>query len=103
MSTFDQQFIFQAFNKIIGGRVILSLPDGSEHHFGEDLQGSDNLPIRIQVNDKQAFQWVISRGDIGVAESYFKNLWQMRITMWKQESCYIILRALKNYNIIDNK
>jgi cyclopropane-fatty-acyl-phospholipid synthase len=75
MSIFAQQFIFQAFKKIKGGSVILSLPDGSEHYFGEELQSPKILPIRIQVHDKQAFQWVISRGDIGVAESYFKNLW----------------------------
>jgi cyclopropane-fatty-acyl-phospholipid synthase len=72
MSTFSQKFIFQAFKNIKGGSVIMTLPDGSKHHFGQDEQ---QLPIYIQVNDVQAFQWVISRGDIGVAESYFKNLW----------------------------
>jgi len=72
MSTFAQKFIFQAFKNIRGGSVIMTLPDGSKHHFGQDEQ---QLPIYIQVNDVQAFQWVISRGDIGVAESYFKNLW----------------------------
>ena len=72
MSTFAQKFIFQAFKNIKGGSVIMTLPDGSKHHFGQDEQ---QLPIYIQVNDVQAFQWVISRGDIGVAESYFKNLW----------------------------
>ena len=72
MSTFAQKFIFQAFKKIKGGSVIMTLPDGSKHHFGQD---EEQPPIYIQVNDVQAFQWVISRGDIGVAESYFKNLW----------------------------
>jgi cyclopropane-fatty-acyl-phospholipid synthase len=72
MSTFAQKFIFQAFKKIKGGSVIMTLPDGSKHHFGQD---EEQPPIHIQVNDVQAFQWVISRGDIGVAESYFKNLW----------------------------
>jgi len=72
MSTFAQKFIFQAFKNIKGGSVIMTLPDGSKHHFGQD---EGQPPIHIQVNDVQAFQWVISRGDIGVAESYFKNLW----------------------------
>ena len=72
MSTFAQKFIFQAFKNIKGGSVIMTLPDGSKHHFGQD---QEQEPIHIQVNDVQAFQWVISRGDIGVAESYFKNLW----------------------------
>jgi len=72
MSTFAQKFIFQAFKNIKGGSVIMTLPDGSKHHFGQD---EEQPPIHIQVNDVQAFQWVISRGDIGVAESYFKNLW----------------------------
>ena len=72
MSTFAQKFIFQAFKNIKGGSVIMTLPDGSKHHFGHE---NEQPPIYIQVNDVQAFQWVISRGDIGVAESYFKNLW----------------------------
>ena len=72
MSTFAQKFIFKAFKNITGGSVIMTLPDGSQHHFGQDNQ---QPPIHLQVNDLQAFQWVISRGDIGVAESYFKNLW----------------------------
>jgi cyclopropane-fatty-acyl-phospholipid synthase len=72
MFTFAQKFIFQAFKNIKGGSVIMTLPDGSTHHFGHE---NEQPPIYIQVNDVQAFQWVISRGDIGVAESYFKNLW----------------------------
>ena len=72
MSTFAQKFIFQAFKNIKGGSVVMTLPDGSKHHFGQD---EEQPPIHIQVNDVQAFQWVISRGDIGVAESFFKNLW----------------------------
>ena len=74
MSTFAQKFIFQAFKNIQGGRLVISLPDGSIHHFG---QVSDNIdpPIHVQIFNTQAFQWVVSRGDIGVAESYFKKLW----------------------------
>jgi cyclopropane-fatty-acyl-phospholipid synthase len=72
MSTFAQKFIFQAFKNIKGGSVIMTLPDGYKHHFGHE---NEQQPIYIQVNDVQAFQWIISRGDIGVAESYFKNLW----------------------------
>ncbi len=72
MSTFAQKFIFQAFKNIKGGSVVMTLPDGSTHHFGQDGQ---QAPIHIQVDDVEAFQWIISRGDIGVAESYFKNLW----------------------------
>lgn len=74
MSTFAQNFIFQAFKNIKGGSVILTLPDGTKHHFGQDIE-SPHPPIAIQINDTKAFQWVVSRGDIGVAESYFKNLW----------------------------
>ena len=69
MSTFAQKFIFQAFKKLKGGRVLLTLPDGTEHLFGEDEKDAITTPIHVVVNDVQAFQWIISRGDIGVAES----------------------------------
>ena len=75
MSTFAQKFIFQAFKKLKGGRVLITLPDGTEHLFGDDKDEHPSPPIHIIVHDTKAFQWVISRGDIGVAESYFKNLW----------------------------
>ena len=74
MSTFAQKFIFQAFKKIQGGRLVLSLPDGSVHNFGQFSDNNDP-PIHVQIFNTQAFQWVLSRGDIGVAESYFKKLW----------------------------
>jgi cyclopropane-fatty-acyl-phospholipid synthase len=74
MSTFAQKFIFQAFKKIQGGRLVLSLPDGSVHNFGH-VSDNNDPPIHVQIFNTQAFQWVLSRGDIGVAESYFKKLW----------------------------
>jgi cyclopropane-fatty-acyl-phospholipid synthase len=74
MSTFAQNFIFQAFKKIQGGRLVLSLPDGSVHNFGQ-VSDNNDPPIHVQIFNTQAFQWVLSRGDIGVAESYFKKLW----------------------------
>jgi cyclopropane-fatty-acyl-phospholipid synthase len=74
MSTFAQKFIFQAFKKIQGGRLVLSLPDGSVHNFGQ-VSDNNDPPIHVQIFNTQAFQWVLSRGDIGVAESYFKKLW----------------------------
>ncbi len=74
MSTFAQKFIFQAFKKIQGGRLVLSLPDGSVHNFGQ-VSDNNEPPIHVQIFNTQAFQWVVSRGDIGVAESYFKKLW----------------------------
>jgi len=74
MSTFAQKFIFQAFKKIQGGRLVLSMPDGSVHNFGQ-VSDNNDPPIHVQIFNTQAFQWVVSRGDIGVAESYFKKLW----------------------------
>jgi cyclopropane-fatty-acyl-phospholipid synthase len=74
MSTFAQKFIFQAFKNIQGGSLVLSLPDGSIHHFGQ-VSDNNDPPIHVQIFNTQAFQWVVSRGDIGVAGSYFKKLW----------------------------
>ena len=74
MSTFAQKLAFRALQNIQGGRINLTMPDGSLHHFGKD-DDQPTEPISIQVRDTKVFQLIISRGDIGVAESYFKNYW----------------------------
>jgi len=74
MSTFAQKLAFRALQNIQGGRIILTMPDGSLHHFGKD-DDQPIEPISILVRDTRVFQLIISRGDIGVAESYFKNYW----------------------------
>jgi cyclopropane-fatty-acyl-phospholipid synthase len=75
MSTFAQKLAFRALQNIQGGRIILTMPDGSLHHFGKD-DDQPIEPISILVRDTRVFQLIISRGDIGVAESYFKNYWR---------------------------
>lgn len=94
MSTFAQKFIFQAFKKIQGGRLVLSLPDGSVHNFGQVSDNSEP-PIHVQIFNTQAFQWVVSRGDIGVAESYFKKLWHT------EDLERLLLLALLNRSALD--
>jgi cyclopropane-fatty-acyl-phospholipid synthase len=74
MSTFAKKLAFRALQNIQGGRIILTMPDGSLHYFGKDDEHPTE-PICIQVFDPKVFQLIISRGDIGVAESYFKNYW----------------------------
>jgi cyclopropane-fatty-acyl-phospholipid synthase len=95
MSSFSQKFLFKAFQSIQGGRVILTLPDGSEHQFGKDDIDITTEPIRIQIKDLQVFKMVVSRGDIGVAESYFKNYWDT------QDLEGFLLLALKNRAALD--
>jgi cyclopropane-fatty-acyl-phospholipid synthase len=74
MSTFAQKLAFHALHNIQGGRIVMTMPNGSVHHFGKEDENPSE-PIYIQVNDVKVFSLIVSRGDIGVAESYFKNYW----------------------------
>lgn len=94
MTTFAQQFIFRAMSHIRGGKIVFTLPDGSQHTFGADTD--DAPPIEIHVLDQQAFQWVLARGDIGVAEGYFKGLWDTN------DLEGMLQLALKNRQVLDD-
>jgi cyclopropane-fatty-acyl-phospholipid synthase len=95
MSSISQKILFKALSGIHGGRVKLMLPDGSEYLFGTDSNIPQSDPIEIQVNDTKVFQLVISRGDIGVAESYFKNYWHTN------ELEKFLTLAIKNRHALD--
>lgn len=69
-----KKFVFSCFKKIQGGQFIFKLPDGSELTFGQ-LQSAIDQAILITIHDLRAFSLTVSRGDIGVAEAYFRNLW----------------------------
>ncbi len=75
MSLISKKIVFSCFKKVQGGQFIFSLPDGSNHIFGQ-LAHDHDTPIQIKINDLKAFSLAISSGDIGVAEGFFKNFWQ---------------------------
>ena len=96
MSTIAQQFIFRCFKHLQGGQVIFTLPDHSTHQFGI-LDPSANLhPIHIQIFDLEAFSLITSRGDIGVAEGYFKGLWHT------DDLEQMLQLAIQNRNLLDD-
>jgi cyclopropane-fatty-acyl-phospholipid synthase len=95
MSSFAQKFLFKAFQGIQGGRVSISLPDGSIHLFGKDDPDHPSNPIEVIIHDTQVFKIVISRGDIGVAETYFKNYWHT------DELERFLILAIKNREALD--
>ena len=96
MSTIAQQFIFRCFKHLQGGQVIFTLPDHSTHQFGI-LDPSANLdPIHIQIFDLEAFSLITSRGDIGVAEGYFKGLWHT------DNLEQMLQLAIQNRNLLDD-
>jgi len=96
MSTIAQQFIFRCFKHLQGGQVIFTLPDHSTHQFGT-LDPSANLhPIHIQIFDLEAFNLITSRGDIGVAEGYFKGLWHT------DDLEQMLQLAIQNRNLLDD-
>ena len=74
MSLIAKKIVFSCFKKIQGGQVVFHLPDGSKSSFGQLTQPTD-LPIILVIKDLKAFSLAISRGDIGVAEGFFKNYW----------------------------
>ena len=66
--------IFQHLSKIQGGRLSLTLPNQHQEIFG-DTTLYNQAPIELTINDWKVFNLIISRGDIGFAESYIQGLW----------------------------
>jgi len=95
MSSFSQKLLFKAFSHIQGGTVNVTLPDGSEHVFGHPDPDQPAKPIQIQILDTKVFKLVISRGDIGVAEAYFKHYWHT-----DDLESFLVL-AIKNRSSLD--
>ncbi len=64
--------VISLFEKIKTGGLILTLPDGSERHFGDR---NTTLQARMEVHDDRFFKEVVLRGDIGLGEAYMRGLW----------------------------
>ncbi|PKN04841.1 MAG: SAM-dependent methyltransferase [Deltaproteobacteria bacterium HGW-Deltaproteobacteria-9] len=64
--------VIRLFDKIETGGLILILPDGSEHHFGDN---NSSLQARMIIHDYHFFKDAVLGGDIGLGEAYMKGLW----------------------------
>jgi cyclopropane-fatty-acyl-phospholipid synthase len=95
MFSFSQSIIFACLGKIQGGQILLKLPDGSSHIFGT-LDKLEPHSIEVTIFDTKVFQWILSKGDIGVAEGFFKGLWD---TNDLEE---LLILALKNRSALEN-
>jgi cyclopropane-fatty-acyl-phospholipid synthase len=95
MFSFSQSIIFACLGKIQGGQILLKLPDGSSHIFGT-LDKLEPHSIEVTIFDTKVFQWILSKGDIGIAEGFFKGLWD---TNDLEE---LLILALKNRSALEN-
>lgn len=66
----DTSTVFQLFEGLRGGLLEVRLPDGSCALFGEGEPAAT-----LWVQDEALFSRVLSRGDIGLAESYLDGEW----------------------------
>lgn len=57
---------------ISGGQIMITLPDGQQILCG---QASNGPMVDMVVHDWQVFEDIVSRGDIGAAESFIDGLW----------------------------
>lgn len=64
--------VIRLFDKIEVGGLILILPDGSDHHFGDN---NSSLQARMIIHDYRFFKDAVLGGDIGIGEAYMKGLW----------------------------
>jgi len=66
----DTRTVFRMLEKLQGGLLDVQLPDGARQVFGDGLPG-----VALQVHDEAMFGQILSRGDIGLAESYLDGQW----------------------------
>jgi cyclopropane-fatty-acyl-phospholipid synthase len=64
--------VIRLFDKIETGGLILILPDGSDHHFGDN---NSSLQARMIIHDYRFFKDAVLGGDTGIGEAYMKGLW----------------------------
>lgn len=64
--------ILELLDNIQGGQIMIMLPDGKQHLCGHTSPGPI---VDMVVHDWQVFDDIMSRGDIGAAESFLDGLW----------------------------
>lgn len=65
------RIVLHALRGIVTGRLLVRLPDGSEHAFGH---GAD--PAVLEVDDWDTFGAALASGDIGFGEAYMQGHWR---------------------------
>ena len=69
MKTLDN-FIHKVLSNISKGVLIVTLPNGVSRTYGVD-----GLKADLKIHSYRAIKLIIQKGDIGFAESYFKDYW----------------------------
>ncbi len=72
MRLLAERALFRTFERIRGGRLTLSLPDGRVRAFGEP--GTD-LEAAVDVRDPSVFRRFLFGGDIAFGATYAEGLW----------------------------
>lgn len=70
--TFFQQLVYNLLSHFKRGRLILTLPDGTQKKFGD----TDEMIVHLQVKNWIFFKKIVLSGDIGFGESYSDGDWQ---------------------------
>jgi len=65
------RLVLGALERIEGGAVLLTLPDGTTRRFGRE----DARPIRLVPHGWRPFRALVLGGDLGAAESYLDGEW----------------------------
>ncbi len=65
--------VFRLLKNIRGGTLDLQLPDGSQVHFGQPVEGGRRAALRLL--DWDVCSAALKSGDIGFAESYIAGHW----------------------------
>ena len=65
--------VFRLLKNIRGGTLDVQLPDGSQLHFGQAVEGGKRAALRLLSWD--ACHAALKSGDIGFAESYIAGHW----------------------------
>jgi cyclopropane-fatty-acyl-phospholipid synthase len=73
-ASFYQNLVVKILHKIERGCLILKLPDGSQHFFGNPETGE---PIEWTINDIACFKRIALGQDIGLGESYIEGMWEV--------------------------
>ncbi len=66
------QVFIALLQKIRRGALHLTLPDGSQHHFGDAHLG---VQARLHLHDEGVCEALLARGDIGFGETYIEGRW----------------------------
>ena len=86
-----QKQILKHLDALQHGQLALTLPDGSQHYFGDSSQA---LRADIDIHDQQLLEMVIAKGDIGFGEAYMLGLFST------QNLYNLLLFFLKNKHSI---